>query len=84
MERKYKSFEDLPSTLGALELADYLGISRTGAYTLLRSQGFPTLKIGGRMVVQKENLRIWCKENTAPFDGNTCDVHVLKNAQPIE
>lgn len=65
MNRKYKSFEELPTTLNADEVAGYLGISRAGAYTLLRSEGFPTLKIGKRMVVQKEKLKTWCDEHTA-------------------
>ncbi len=65
MNRKYTSFEELPTTLNADEVAGYLGISRAGAYNLLRSEGFPTLKIGKRMVVQKEKLKTWCDEHTA-------------------
>ena len=64
MERTFTSFEELPTTLNADQVADYLGISRTGAYNLLRSKGFPTLKIGKRMVVQKEKLKEWCDNHT--------------------
>lgn len=68
MERTYKSFDDLPTTLNAEEVAAYLGISRAGAYNLLRCEDFPTLKIGRRMVVQKEKLKIWCDEHSG------CDI----------
>ena len=59
MERKYRTFEELPSVLTAADLASYLGISQSGAYNLLRSQGFPTMMVGCRMMVQKESLLEW-------------------------
>lgn len=64
MERKYKSFEELPSVLTAADLASYLGISQSGAYNLLRSQGFPTMMVGCRMMVQKEKFRTWCEDRS--------------------
>lgn len=64
MEQKYKTFEELPSVLTAADLASYLRISQSGAYNLLRSQGFPTMMVGCRMMVQKEKLRTWCEEHT--------------------
>ena len=64
LERKYKTFEELPSVLTAADLASYLRISQSGAYNLLRSQGFPTMMVGCRMMVQKEKLRTWCEERT--------------------
>jgi len=36
-----------------------LGISRAGAYNLIRSEGFPTLYIGKRMIVPKDKLLSW-------------------------
>ena len=42
-----------------------LGISRAGAYELVHSEGFPTLKIGSRIVVPKDKLREWIDANTA-------------------
>lgn len=55
----YTSLEQLPVTLNADELAKALGISRANAYNLMRSKGFPTLKIGKRMVVPKDKLIAW-------------------------
>ena len=40
-------------------VAKALGISRANAYNLMRSKGFPTLKIGKRMVVPKDKLIAW-------------------------
>ena len=40
------SYEQLPLTLKADQVAAVLGISRANAYTLLRREDFPTLRIG--------------------------------------
>ena len=49
----------LPMALNANQVAAVLGISRAGAYNLMRSEGFPTLFIGKRMVVPKDGLMEW-------------------------
>lgn len=49
----------LPMALNAKQVAAVLGISRAGAYNLMRSEGFPTLFIGKRMVVPKDRLMGW-------------------------
>ena len=49
----------LPMALNANQVAAVLGISRAGAYNLMRSDGFPTLFIGKRMVVLKDRLMDW-------------------------
>ena len=40
-ESKFKSYNDLPLTLNALDVAEALSISRAAAYELVRSKGFP-------------------------------------------
>ena len=65
MTSNYTSVEQLPITLCAEEVASVLGISRAGAYTLMHSKGFPTIKIGKRMVVPKEKLIKWMEAQTA-------------------
>ena len=35
----YKSYDELPLMLSVLDVANALGISRAGAYDLVRSQG---------------------------------------------
>ena len=59
-----RSFEELPAMLTATELAGALGISRAGAYALIHSKGFPTLKIGKRLMVPKDKLAAWIDRNT--------------------
>ena len=58
------SFDQLPLALNANQVAAVLGISRAGAYNLMRSQGFPTLFIGKRMVVPKDHLLRWIQQHT--------------------
>ena len=53
------SYDQLPVALNADQVAAVLGISRAGAYNLMRSEGFPTLFIGRRMVVPKDGLLTW-------------------------
>ena len=40
-----------------------LGISRARAYELARSEGFPALRIGTRIVIPKDEPREWIKRN---------------------
>ena len=68
-ETEYKDYDDLPMVLSALDVANALRISRAGAYDLLRSESFPTLKIGRRVVVSKEAFIQWIKENSRESDA---------------
>mgnify|MGYP000067896009 FL=1 len=61
----YKNYDELPLMLNVVQVAAVLGISRAGAYELVHSDGFPTLKIGSRIVVPKDKLREWIDANTA-------------------
>ena len=49
--------------LSVPEMGAALGISRAGAYELARSEGFPALRIGTRIVIPKDELREWIKRN---------------------
>lgn len=55
-ESKYKSYQDLPLTLTAPEVSEVLGISRAEAYELVRTKGFPHMKIGTRMPLLSINI----------------------------
>ncbi|MFR4086396.1 MAG: helix-turn-helix domain-containing protein [Dysosmobacter sp.] len=55
----FKSYEELPLMLSVPEMAAALGISRAGAYELARSEGFPALRIGTRIVIPKDKLQEW-------------------------
>lgn len=58
------TYDQLPIILNAEHIASALGLSRAGAYELLRSKGFPTLRIGKRMMVSKENFIGWINRNS--------------------
>ena len=57
-------FDQLPLMLNAQQIAETLGLSRAGAYELLHSKGFPTLKVGKRLMVSKENFIGWINRNS--------------------
>ena len=61
-------FENLPDVLDAKQLAEALHLSKAGAYNLLNTDDFPTLKIGGRKLVMKQDLIVWLKKHT-----NNCE-----------
>ena len=46
------NYENLPAVLNANQLAAALGISRAGAYQLLNTGTFPTLRIGSRFFIR--------------------------------
>ena len=60
----FKSYEDLPLMLSVPEMGAALGISRAGAYELARSEGFPALRIGTRIVIPKDILQEWVDKQT--------------------
>ena len=60
----FKSYEDLPLMLSVPEMGAALGISRAGAYELARSEGFPALRIGTRIVIPKDKLQEWVDKQT--------------------
>lgn len=62
MEKEfYKSYDELPLMLSVNQVAKVLGISRTSAYDLVKEKNFPSLTIGSRIIVPKEELILWIK-----------------------
>ena len=61
---KYANYDDLPPMLSVPDVASVLGKSRAGAYELVRSDGFPALRIGSRIIVPKEKFIDWINANT--------------------
>ena len=57
-------FETMPDVMDAKQIAEALQISKAGAYNLLNSPDFPTLRIGGRKLVMKADLMDWLKGRT--------------------
>lgn len=63
MKNGFKSFEELPLTLNATQVAEVLGISRVFAYSLLHQKTFPTIVIGKRMLVPKDKFVEWMNQS---------------------
>ena len=63
-ESTFKNYDDLPLTLTAQEVGEALGISRAAAYELVRSKGFPRMKIGTRILIPKDKFIQWINEQT--------------------
>ena len=59
MKTTYTSYNQLPLSMNANDIAAVLGISRANAYTLMRAKGFPTIFIGKRMIVPRDKFIEW-------------------------
>ena len=62
-ESLYTNYDELPLFLNAETLARLLGISISSSYELMHERGFPAVRIGSRIVVPKEKLKLWVDEN---------------------
>ena len=62
-ESFYTNYDELPLFLNAETLARLLGISISSSYELMHERGFPAVRIGSRLVVTKEKLKLWVDEN---------------------
>ena len=63
-EGKFRSYDDLPLTLTVPDVGEVLGISRAKAYDLVRSEGFPSMRIGTRILVPRDKLIRWIDKQT--------------------
>ena len=61
----YKNYDDLPLMMSVQEVADVLGISKSSAYVLAKEKGFPTLKIGARVVIPRDRFIEWINKNVS-------------------
>lgn len=60
----YTSYDELPLLLNVKQLADLLGVSDSSVYELIQEDSFPSLRIGKRIVIPKEELREWISVRT--------------------
>ena len=66
---KFKSYDELPLMLSVPEIAAVLGVSRAASYELARSKDFPSLRIGTRIVVPKDQFIEWVNRKVADKHG---------------
>ena len=64
----YTSYDELPLFLNAEMVAKTLGIAPSSAYELMHETGFPTLRVGSRIVVPKEKFIEWVMRSTKGGD----------------
>lgn len=62
---KYQNYEDLPLFLNAELLAKVLGVGVSSAYELMHEKGFPSVRIGKRFIVPRDDLKRWMEEQVA-------------------
>lgn len=63
-ESVYKSYDELPLMLNAETLTKVLGVAPSSAYELMHEKDFPTLKVGNRLVIPKEDFIAWVRSHT--------------------
>ena len=63
-ESTFTNYDQLPLFLNANTVAQVLGVSISSAYELMHGKDFPTLRVGSRMVVPKENFIEWVGQHT--------------------
>lgn len=62
-ECMFKNYDELPLFLNSETVAKLLGISISSSYELMHEKGFPSLRIGSRLIVPKEKFRAWVEES---------------------
>jgi len=55
----FKSYDELPLFLNAEVVGKALGVSISSAYELMNERGFPSVRIGNRLIVPKEKFIGW-------------------------
>ena len=62
MEKEfYKNYYELPLMLSVSQVAKVLEISRTSSYDLVKGKNFPSITIGSRIVIPKDEFILWIK-----------------------
>jgi excisionase family DNA binding protein len=67
---KYNCIEDLPEVIEPLDLKDFLKISKTAAYELVKSKQFHVVKIGRTFKVPKRAFQQWFEGDNNEYRAN--------------
>lgn len=69
----YRTFEELPVALSPMDIAKVLGLSKNNAYALCNSENFPSMRIGKKIIVNKERFICWFNQTQAvDLKSKTC------------
>lgn len=63
-QSQFKSYDELPLFLSAKLVAQTLGVSISSAYELMAEKDFPSVRIGSRIVVPKDEFRKWVERQS--------------------
>lgn len=55
---------ELPELMTVKEVRDYLKCSNENAYTLVKSKGFPSFKVGGSYRIRKDEFIEWVRNQS--------------------
>lgn len=61
---RIKNFDDLSLLMTVPEIGEVLGISKNNAYFLVKSKGFPAIKIGRQYRIPREHFINWLNSET--------------------
>ena len=64
----FKNKQEYPATLSVKQLAKHLNIGLNSAYDLVKTDDFPALKIGKRIIVPIAQLEKWVERQTQGGD----------------
>ena len=79
-ESVVRSYDDLPASMDANDLARALCISKTQAYYLLKSEGFPKVMVGeARMIVPKSCFLEWLSKQVTGYSIDFGISHLRKD-----
>ena len=56
--------EDLPLTLTVPQFCKYMNVSRTVAYDMINSKGFPAFRVGTKYLVNSKGLQQWINQQS--------------------
>lgn len=59
----YRNFDELPLVLTPMDIKEVMNISKSNAYALCKSEGFPAKRVGKLIRVSRESFIKWLEEN---------------------
>lgn len=59
----FMEIDTMPLFFNPRQLSDILGICKNKAYQLARSKGFPSMRIGKRIIIHRDRFVEWLSEN---------------------
>ena len=68
LKTTYTNIEELPLSLNAREVAEVLRISKSKVYDLARTESFPAVRIGKRVVIPRDKLIQWMNNQAEVSD----------------